>query len=746
LKENPETGEAGWMLSGAIAGGMTAEEASAMPEDIQTALENPFSEVSVYDPELYLTLQIVAASDKQQGTAGAALDLPLQVMVRDHRLRPAFGEEVTFTIIKGGGSFPNDQKEVTVKTDAGGIARAPLTLGRSTADNPVDLWLPEEKYPHQAGENVVEATLTSGSGKEKIRLTAYALPGEPVKMVKLKSPPPEVHILAKDFISVLLLDQYDNPVANREVVFTAHNALARPEFANYINPHARSVLLVPEEDPCHQPDFATYNDCLENGGPTLKALTRKGFGAAAHYFAGEIPYTEYYVDAVYRNMTQTFTLRTRHPPEASGGSPLVMFESGTSYFLDEKGNILDAAKVGKEIRLKVYMRALIERSGPGEKTHNCSGGALTCPTLASTKSYYSSTDFEADTINYYTEWGSQDGTPFVHEGKGVFTAPYTVEEGLNTLYIKTRCSVNVPRDKSDCSGCAIREEEVFSNRNNSFSMHVTGVDIRLDIPDASPQEPGKIPVPVDENGEVDCDTPITFTIHPLEYKASAAYMLLHKNDNLFSYTPVENQGEGSAVIPEGLRFEPDDRWEMELVLNYGTGSEIRSDRFQLEPAPLTTGDQGFTLRRTHSISQFDRSAPGSPAPEFIDDYRLIPVDLPADRKVAVKLLDKDKVEKAVLIPQSILSKGRHYFIVDYAAVADQGFDPVESPDFIIEVFVDHPVEDCRRKVHHAGRLEERSIGDMMGQLLLYDVRKAIFSKKRIDSGLRSVTNTLPRTK
>ncbi len=81
IKENPETGEAGYMLSGMIAGGMTAWSADKWPGDFAQRLENPYSESPVYSPAGDIYIQKITAGDLQKGTVGKQLSFPFQVYV-----------------------------------------------------------------------------------------------------------------------------------------------------------------------------------------------------------------------------------------------------------------------------------------------------------------------------------------------------------------------------------------------------------------------------------------------------------------------------------------------------------------------------------------------------------------------------------------------------------------------------------------------------------------------------------------
>ena len=106
LKENGRTGESGWMLSGQLAGGMTAWRADLWPEAYADVLQNAYSETPVYDAASATSIAKITGSEFQRGLAGKALSQPLQVRVTNGKGRPVKGAEVTFTIKAGGGVSP----------------------------------------------------------------------------------------------------------------------------------------------------------------------------------------------------------------------------------------------------------------------------------------------------------------------------------------------------------------------------------------------------------------------------------------------------------------------------------------------------------------------------------------------------------------------------------------------------------------------------------------------------------------
>ncbi len=73
IKENPTTKEAGYMLSGGLAGGMTVVQPSAWPAEFVYAFEFPYADEPNTIPEAATSIVKINNSDLQYGTAGELL-------------------------------------------------------------------------------------------------------------------------------------------------------------------------------------------------------------------------------------------------------------------------------------------------------------------------------------------------------------------------------------------------------------------------------------------------------------------------------------------------------------------------------------------------------------------------------------------------------------------------------------------------------------------------------------------------
>jgi len=104
-------------------------------------------------------LIVVDSGDQQQGVAGQALPLPLVAAVVDAGANRLAGVPVTFTVVKGAGTFANGQQTLSLTTDSDGRVIAPF------ATDPAE----------GVANNVVTATIASLPTGPVASFTASAL-------------------------------------------------------------------------------------------------------------------------------------------------------------------------------------------------------------------------------------------------------------------------------------------------------------------------------------------------------------------------------------------------------------------------------------------------------------------------------------------------------------------------------------------------------------------------------------------
>ncbi|HDH13656.1 MAG TPA: hypothetical protein ENG83_15915, partial [Nitrospirae bacterium] len=112
---------------------------------------------------------------------------------------------------------------------------------------------------------------------------------------------------------------------------------------------------------------------------------------------------------------------------------------------------------------------------------------------------------------------------------------------------------------------------------------VYGVDILIDTPLSA--------VLIDNMDELGYghsinDLNVSYTIEPDGYSATTAYVDLIEEDIPVNRIPSEPAGTGSATYAEGYQYNLDKKYEVQVILNPGTGTEIQSDKEELMIAEM----------------------------------------------------------------------------------------------------------------------------------------------------------------
>jgi len=522
IKEDGKTGESGWMLSGEIAGSMTAWSDDRWPAYYQERLENPDVESANYDPLSAVSIQKIASRDMQTGTVGKKLLSQLQVLVRDKNMKPVAGAEVVFTVKAGGGMFKKADgtttNMLTVTTNARGIAGAEFILGKKTADNPY-MWWKGYEYPMQVGENCIDARLASGISI-KGPFVAYGFPEGVLaedpdapkdkkrwNMIKTKGEGKYGYILSSaGYIEVRIEDECGNPISDVPVEFSSGQSTPSTD--------GRQALLVHGNDPCMQ-DVPVHGQC---GSPSL---TQKSSvkGSSVQVILGGTPAAAYPIMAkIAEDKSETFTLYTFDAEKSRELVLLAVHETDWQ-----------AGKVGTDIVLKAKCYWLVKGDeGQYNVDFNFTGKIM---------------------------FGDQEGRGI---GNGIYEAQYRLagEPKLNSIELKAL---------------------VNNNLEAMVRMHAYGVDIVTVVEKF---------IFVDEEGYAVGDNKINYEIKPLDYQAATAYVAIYEDTNAIAYIPTENQGRGFATISEGFRFdiEADHIYEAKVILNRGTGVEVGSGKIPLKLA------------------------------------------------------------------------------------------------------------------------------------------------------------------
>ena len=701
IKENIETGESGWMLSGMVAGGMTAmginDWTDPMAAFIEELLQNPDTPPANKDPLSAATLYKITATDLQQGTAGKALPKALQIMVLDAKKHPVEGADVIFFAKAGKGTFAGDTDTLTVKTDKRGIATAPFTPGKQTSANPMFFHEEGKTYSTQVGENIIGAGLASGL--ELVQpFIAYAFPDKPVQMVKTVQGINQNILSYAGPVIVSITDSNGNPVANVPVDLVLKDVKDASGCANP-NKDQRPLLFVTEDFACLN-KAPLYGEC--GGKPAApQQLTSSDGTTSAGIILGGIPGAVYTVSAASEGLPSVeFKFATYYFGNCSGGTdPDLRFALNFTFPVDTNGRNINAGKVGSSIPVQARINFLREGSTRKDYSIDCGSGGFTCSKIVGDRSYNTETNFDSASVTFADQAGSD-------QGKGVFSASYTLKPGRNTVTIDGTAAISVTRTIV-CPACATDTQKI--TRNAAMEMELYGVDIEI---------PTDFTVFTDNNGYTKADTSFKYTITPAEYLASSAFVQIYENDKPFTYMVTETKGAGTATFAKGLQFDLKAKYEVEVVLNNGSGVEMRSKKIPLYPVRVD-GEQ-LGLVRTHIMSQFDSNLPVVPGGGYFDDFKVLTISLAKPSTVTVKILDDQYIEKGTLVSSSSLSIGDSDFLVVHDQVRTV-FSGNIPPYFYLLADITPNDGGTPYKILYPGKLVERTDGEMLGQTIVHDV-------------------------
>jgi len=173
IAQDEVSGAAGYFLSGEIAGGATADAEWANLA-LQRNLESPYTPETNDDALAAAAVIPIPGTDRQATVVGQPLPRPLAVLVVDAEQRPVVNAMVTFTVAGGAGGFdqPAGVQSLQVLTGPDGIARAHFFLGTSTAANPVFIKRNDgDRWPSKALQTFIDVSVAAFSPEAQSTIT-----------------------------------------------------------------------------------------------------------------------------------------------------------------------------------------------------------------------------------------------------------------------------------------------------------------------------------------------------------------------------------------------------------------------------------------------------------------------------------------------------------------------------------------------------------------------------------------------
>ena len=589
LKERPQTAEAGYMLSGGLAGGQTVLGRRDWPAEIAAILAEPFSGPPNDDPAQAVSITAVVPPQVSLATAGEELADDLMVLVRDAVGVPVVAAPVIFRVRNGGGWLIDESRpgelcaELTATSGRDGIARARFVPGEQTSTNPVVYVRDGDRHANLVGENLIDARLESGSQAAlaaPIAIFGFAGLPDPARTAaygdNLKG---EAFSYSGDAL-LILRDRFGNPVANHQVTF--HTQAVQPAVTSRCqNPPGltdgqRNAQLV-VDDACLQRS-PVHGEC--DAADVATVISRTDGGARAGIVLGGVPFARYPVSAVFDSISGRAGAAWRHQSQAvascvaTGAVPENRLVLSYQQRRDEAGHNVDARPAAStaDIIIKAYLLAEGEALLSGGQTLPCSPlPDRTCNTIAGSGTFTVGPSYRpliADNPagRAATMTGSQ---ALPHLYKAAVALPL----GLAEIPVEVSASVQQHRINNSCTSCGIEEAVALAVGPEHRTLSIWGVGLRL---------PDTVAALVNARGIAQHDLTFAFAIEPAQYVANYAQVLLWRNGELWDILPAGTSGSASVVFPAGYWFDPAASYQLEVLLNNaGETNAIHSRRIPL---------------------------------------------------------------------------------------------------------------------------------------------------------------------
>jgi pimeloyl-ACP methyl ester carboxylesterase len=626
IKENLETGESGWMLSGMIAGGCPVD-AQWLNQYYQQILNQPYAGPSNNDPLAARFLVKVSSTDKQPpATVGTKLPELLAVFVSDSKGLPVRGATVTFRTIAGGGKLkclnilglptdtPADQC-TSRPTNKSGIAKVQLILGKKTGDNPIYQILntTDENYS-QLGLNLITASVQSNLSEISLAepIEAYGKPDIRDRIVKVYGEGTTAVVNnPAGSLAVKVVDQYDNPISNVTVKFASATAESLEPAVTLPTAEQglRNIQFYRSEE-CNLPHpdkhipYPLYGDCKTYY--TEIDTKTEYFGAIVNAVLGNTVNTKYTVKATAMGIPSAeFTLKStgyRDTNERYLPSGIYM---GYLTIVNDKGQPVNAARAGEELKaplMSEFYQYTDDFTTEGPSLCEINNQWTNCWKIKP-KGTITMKKVENGTVAFNPTQGGGTSAGTQNLGHGLYGTHYTTgaAPAVNKIKAEGKATIAVPEvyyysstDEYLATSLMPTTRSITLNSGQSALFNSdTNATIYLPTPDAKQTleyvvygvdvpltvEPGLILV--NDDGQTTTDTTLKYTILPPEYNAVIADVDIYKTDannadEWLGYIPGDKtQGQGSVGYVKGSNFDINTHYKAQVVLNRGTDAEIK---------------------------------------------------------------------------------------------------------------------------------------------------------------------------
>lgn len=596
IKEDPGTGAAGYMLSGQIAGGMTAVSPESWVYDLVYAFESPFAETPNLDPLAAYSIHKIGGTDLQVGAAGEELAEPLAVMVRDIEGRPVAGAEVTFTVERGGGDFAS-ATTVTAVTNRKGIAstQPKLKLGSNIMADATTYFKEGDQYASFARENTVLAKLANDTALVQ-PFVAIAIPGAPTYMIPISNLVSRYILTYAGRIGIQLKDKYNNPVANAPVRFIAGTPTRDEDICSDADVSQSKLLAQLTTDEVCIKTVPSWGECASSSNVVDNTMSDGVISAGVVLGSlpqGQYPFTVNYAGSQSAIQPKVFVIGS--VMSCGGGIPF------NSIFLQHEDPQFLARPAGRSVTVRAKAEMIVEGETTSTETLSCLDDdnkpkSLDCSQVKG--------DGVFDIVtpnNLSLKFNGNDGS---HSSMApdMFEGNVTLAVGLNEVAVQASYEVKTNYYANSCDGCASTPTEKVSVSTDSSVFLYTGVAIDM---------PEFVSVILDSFGFPLADVPVNYTIRPLDYDAISASFLVYQGDNLVYVMAADTMGANIDIVPTYFHFNPASQYYVQVVLNYGwSEAEVWSEKVPIRSKQVdldidSDNNAGRNLDGTHRLPARD---------------------------------------------------------------------------------------------------------------------------------------------